>query len=259
MPGLDQTNWGHAYAAIFLGEYLARRDDRDVERALREIGQALAERQEKSGGWAHGPGGPNPLGYLELNIVSGLALCGMGMARRAGFSPPDDVVDKAMAYLEASSGGDGGVGYSDSPGQKGMGNIGRTAISWLGARALGLEKRPFTRKMRRYTEAHIDDFSGAHASWIQHVLHAGVAANALGSAARKAYWNVMERDLVLARAPDGSLQPRPWHESLSMQSNSDVTFGEVWTTAAWTIVLAGPVDEDGLPGLPAWQGQLPRR
>ena len=30
-------------------------------------------------------GGPNALGYVELNIVSGLALCGMGLAGQAGY------------------------------------------------------------------------------------------------------------------------------------------------------------------------------
>jgi hypothetical protein len=81
-----------------------------------------------------------------------------------------------------------------------------------------------------------------------------VAAHAHGKRAQKAYWEAAERDMVLARAPDGSLQPRPWHESLQMASNSDVTFGEVWTTAAWAVVLACAPEKDGRPGLPAWMG-----
>jgi hypothetical protein len=90
---------------------------------------------------------------------------------------------------------------------------------------------------------------------MQHILLAGVAAHVQGGAARKAYWKACERDLVLARAPDGSLQPRPWHESLGMQSNSDVTFGEVWTTAAWTIVLVSDRGRGGFAGFPAWAGE----
>ena len=62
-------------------------------------------------GWGHGPGGPNPLGYVELNILSGLALCGMGMAHQLAVDPPEEVLDRAEKYLEASSSGDGGVGY----------------------------------------------------------------------------------------------------------------------------------------------------
>ena len=65
----------------------------------------------------------------------------------------------------------------------------------------------------------------------------------------------LERDMVLARAPDGSFQPRPWHESLQMGSNSDVTFGEVWTTATWAIVLGCEPVKGGRPGLPVWLGR----
>jgi membrane-associated protease RseP (regulator of RpoE activity) len=261
MSGLDQTNWGCAHAAIFLGELCARMpDDRDLKRTLSDLGASLAERQERSGGWAHGPGGPNPLGYTELNIVSGLALCGMGLATHSGWTPPKEVVEKAEAYLIASSGGDGGVGYSDQPGQKGMGNIGRTAGAWLGYRTLKLVKRPWYKKMGRYVGSHVGDVLDGHASLMQHILLAGVAAHAHGKEARKRYWAALERDLILARAPDGSLQPRPWHESTAGGTNSDVTTGEAWTTAAWTIVLACPPGEDGLPGLPAWMAMpAPRR
>jgi Family of unknown function (DUF6288) len=261
MKGMDQTNWGLAHAGIFLGELGARMpNDRDLKRTLRDIGAALADRQERSGGWAHGPGGPNPLGYTELNIVTGLALCGMGLATRSGWKAPADVIDKAQAYLKASGGGDGGVGYSDQPGQKGMGNIGRTAAAWLGYRTLKLVKRPWYKKMGRYVESHAAAVHDGHASLMQHILLAGVAAHAHGKAARKSFWGALERDLVLARAPDGSIQPRPWHESLASSTNTDVTTGEAWTTASWTIILACPPGEDGLAGLPALMSTpAPRR
>jgi hypothetical protein len=250
----DQTNWGFAHAAIFLGELHARRASPKVKRALLSCGQALAERQEASGGWAHGPGGPNALGYVELNIVSGLALCGLGLAQQAGYEVPPSVLEKAEAYLKASSAGDGGVGYSDKPGQRGQGNIGRTAVAWLAYETLGLGRSGWGQKMRKWTARNASEVLGGHASLMQHVLLAGVAAHALGGKARAAYWQALERDLILARAPDGSLQPRPWRESLSIGSNSDVSFGEVWTTAAWTIVLACEPEKGVRPGLPAWMG-----
>jgi len=64
----------------------------------------------------------------------------------------------------------------------------------------------------------------------------------------------IETSMILARAPDGSFQPRPWHETLSMGSNSDVSFGEVWCTAAWTVVLACQPEKGQRPGLPYWMG-----
>jgi hypothetical protein len=235
---MNQTGWGYAHAAIFLGALMERGRDARIGPALRHCAEVLVETQEPSGGWAHGPGGPNPLGYTELNIMTGLALWGIGSARRAGYEPPAEVIEKADAYLQASSGGDGGIGYSDQPGQKGMGNIGRTAAAWLAYEALGLQKSSWCTKMRKYVVRSVDQVFGGHASWMQHVLLAGVAAAALGRSAEERFWKALEVELVMARAPDGSFQPRPWSESLTMSSNSDVMFGDVWTTAAWAVVLA---------------------
>jgi len=254
---LDQCNWGYAHAGLFLGELQAHTPDDAVKEALFFCARRLLETQESSGGWAHGPGGPNPLGYVELNIVTGLALGALGMAKQAGFEIAPQALEKAIAYLKASGSGDGGVGYSTEPGQKGIGNIGRTAAAWLAQECLGLGREAWTKKVGKYVEAHADAMFGGHASLMQHFFLGGVAAQTLGGEARKRYWSVAQRELLLARAPDGSFQPRPWHESLAMQSNSDVSFGEVWTTAAWAAVLladAGP--KDGHRGFPAWTGHL---
>lgn len=253
----SQVNWGLAHGAIFLGELHARSPDPDVAGALVRCAEALVRNQEASGGWAHGPGGPNALGYVELNIVSGLALGGLGLAQRAGFAIPAETLRKAEEYIVLSGGGDGGVGYSTQPGQRGAGNIGRTAGTWLGVASLGMKGSAWGKKLEGYVRQHAGEVYGGHASLMQHHLLAGVAAQAVGADAAKTYWAVCERDLVLARAPDGSFQPRPWHESLSMRSNSDVSFGEVWTTAAWAIVLGAEPVKGGRPGLPAWTGRLP--
>ncbi|MDJ0974050.1 MAG: DUF6288 domain-containing protein [Planctomycetota bacterium] len=251
----NQNNWGFAHAAIFLGEVHARTPTRDVKQALANAAKALLDAQEESGGWAHGPGGPNGLGYVELNIVTGLALCGLGMAQKSGYEVPEEAIEKAEAYLKASSSGDGGIGYSDKPGQRGQGNIGRSAAAMLGYGVLGLGKSGWGAKMRKYVERTADKVLGGHASLMQHILLAGVGANAAGKSAVSKFWKALERDLILARAPDGSFQPRPWHESLSMGSNSDVTFGQIWTTAAWTVVLACAPQGPDHPGLPAWLGR----
>jgi len=252
-PSWDQSNWGYAHAAIFLGELQQRSSTRELKETLIECGATLARRQEKSGGWAHGPGGPNALGYVELNIVSGLALCGIGLAGQAGYEVPESVIEKAEAYLSESGSGDGGVAYSGQPGQRGQGNLGRTAGAWLGFVDLGLGKSKWAKKMGKYVTSHADETFGGHASLMQHVLLGGVAAHALGGKARAAFWEKNVLEMTIARAPDGSFQPRPWHESLSMSSNSDVTFGQVWTTAAWAIVLGCEPDAKR-PGLPAWMG-----
>ncbi|MCK5945058.1 MAG: hypothetical protein KAI24_23925, partial [Planctomycetes bacterium] len=253
----DQTNWRFAYAGIFLGELAQRQEPDDALReAVLQIATTLAARQEASGGFAHGPGGPNALGYLELNIVGGFVLSALGQCRRAGAEVDEQVVDRLVDYLEKSGGGSGGVAYSTKDGQIGQPNVGRTAVSWLGLVGMGHGGKPFAKKMKKWLSRNVADVMGGHASLMQHVMLAGVAASALGGKAQKDYWKVMERDLTLCRCPDGSIQMRPWHESLNMQSNSDVTMGQIWSTASWAIVLAASGFEDRqrgvVGGLPGW-------
>ena len=250
----DQTNWAYAHAGIFLGELHTAGPDPGIRRVLQKIATVLLARQEGSGGYAHGPGGVNAQGYLELNILAGFVLSALGLARRAGCAVDQARVDRLMSYLEASSAG-GGVGYSTRPGQQGWANIGRTAGAWLGARALGMGRRDFVRRMEKWTRDHVHDVLGGHATLMQHILLAGVAARALGSKATQTYWKALRRDFTLARAPDGSFQPRPWHESLLTGNNNDVNMGQVWTTASWAIVLGAGRHEDRQEGLPGWTGR----
>lgn len=258
----DQTNWKYAYAGIFLGELQLRSPTDELMPVLSDIASQLCARQEASGGFAHGPGGPNALHYLELNIVGGFVMSALGQVKQAGAELDDKVIAQLNDYLEKSSSGSGGVAYSTKAGQVGQGNVGRTAISWLGNVSLGLRRKSFAKKMEKWLKREIASVMGGHASLMQHITLAGVAAKALGSKATKAYWKVMERDLTLCRCPDGSIQMRPWHESLGMGSNSDVSMGQIWSTASWAIVLAADGFADKLDkkvivgGLPGWTGKL---
>ncbi len=251
----DQTSWAFGHAGIFLGELHAAKKSKRVKTELQRIVDQLARRQEVSGGYAHGPGGPNALNYLELNIMAGFVLSSFGLAQQAGCTVDRKVVDRLIDYLEKSAGQGGGVGYAASKGQAGMGNIGRTAGAWLGAVSLGLRDREFSKKMESYTKENIANVMGGHATLMQHILLAGVASKALGQQAIDAYWKVLRRDLILARAPDGSFQPRPWHESLTMGLNTDVGLGQPWTTACWAIVLGADADKGKKGGLPGWLGK----
>jgi hypothetical protein len=236
---------------VFLGELQLRSPSPARLAAIERGVKALVERQEKSGGWAHGPGGKNALNYLELNIVGGYAICAMSLARQCGVDVDDAPVKKAMAYFEAAGGEDGAVGYAAEPGQMSLGNIGRNALCWMGAKGLGLSGEPWTRKMGEWTAAHVADFLRGHATLLMHISLGGVAAAAIGGATEESYWKEMAAEMEMSRSPDGGFQPRPWHESINMRSNQDVSGGEGWCTAMWALVLTAPdygVVGGGLPG-----------
>ncbi len=80
----DQTNWAFGHAGIFFGELWKRAPDDELVKSLEFVAGTLAQRQEASGGYAHGPGGKNALGYVELNIMAGLSLRSLRAAKTAG-------------------------------------------------------------------------------------------------------------------------------------------------------------------------------
>ncbi|MBL4845648.1 MAG: PDZ domain-containing protein [Planctomycetes bacterium] len=158
----NQENWAHAYALCFLAEVANKTRRKDVKAKVKELANKLLETMEASGGWAHGPGGPNALNYLELEIVSNYALLGLGAARRLGIELDEAKLGKAMAWIESTSGGDGGVGYSPRSGQKGHGDPGRTAGALVAFAALGQKKRPFYRKMVSFYANHVGELPAGH-------------------------------------------------------------------------------------------------
>lgn len=233
----NQENWGHAYALCFLAEVAYATKRKDVKAKVRELAQKLLQTMEQTGGWAHGPGGPNALGYLELEIVSNYALLGLGAARRLGVELDDAKLARAMAWIESTASGDGGVGYSHRSGQKGFGDPGRTAGAIAAYVALGQKQRPFFKKMVGYYANHIGGLPEGHVSPAMHLLAGAMAAHVLGKKAQKTYRGSYQTLLLGQRRPDGSFGSMPTKESKQLSNNTDLTVGPRWTTASYILAL----------------------
>ncbi|MEZ5979776.1 MAG: DUF6288 domain-containing protein [Planctomycetota bacterium] len=245
-PNWDQSNWAVVYAGIFLGELQAHTPNDAAKDTLGWIAKTLAERQERSGGYAHGPGGKNALDYVELNIVGSIALMAYGACHRAGVEVDEDAVDRLVEYLDASSSG-GGVGYSTGAGQQGIGNIGRTVPAWRGMVLMERGRDGFAKQMQGYARKESQNFLGGHASLMHHIFFGGLGAHALSSKDGSKWWDAMEREVVLAQDHRGAFHSRPFQETANLGSNSDATMGLPWTTASWAILLVLDRKDAGLP------------
>ncbi len=237
----NQANWELAYGLVFLSEMARKTKRPEVKAKVAELVTALQRTQEQSGGWAHGPGGPNALGYLELEIVSNYALLGLGAARRLGVEVDEASVGKALTWIESTASSDGGVGYSPRPGQKGGGDPGRTAGALVAYAALGQKKRPFFEDMAGYYTRRQGELEGGHVSPCMHLLAGAMAGQLLGDAWR-AYMERYRLTIMAARRPDGSFASTPTQESQSLHSNTDLTVGPCWTTATYVTILSLPGD-----------------
>lgn len=241
----NQTNWELAYGLMFLAEMSRATRNPELKAKCAELVRALQNTQEASGGWAHGPGGPNALGYLELEIVSNYALLGMGAARRLGLELDEAKLAKALAWIEGTASADGGVGYSQRQGQKGFGDPGRTAGALVAFAALGQARHPFFAKMAGFYGRELPKLIDGHVSPAMHLLAGAMAARLLGKQAWRTYVETYRPHLMGARRPDGSFASTPTHESQQLRSNTDLTVGPRWTTATYVLILS--LAEDELP------------
>lgn len=245
---MSQVNWNCGYAVWLLAEGYAVTGDRALLEKIGELANAIVKNQEASGGWAHGPGGPNALGYLELEIVSNVCLTALGLAQRLELEIPKEPVDRGVKYVEACSGGDGGVGYSTRPGQQGMGDPGRTAGAIVAFRALGLDGHPFFAKMNGYYRRGMKDLIGGHVSPCMHLVSGALAAQLAGPKVWAQYWGIFRDEVMAARCTDGSFSARPTRESQALRHNTDRGEGPHWITGHFCLLLQAPASRLKLLG-----------
>ncbi|MCB9834248.1 MAG: hypothetical protein H6807_17425 [Planctomycetes bacterium] len=231
----NQTNWSLGYGSIFLAEYLARQDDQERRARLEEMVKQLQDNQEQSGGWAHGPGGPNSLGYLELEIMSNFALGAMGMAQRLGIPLDDAKVIRGYQWVKACTTG-GGVAYSPKPGQAGVGDPGRTAGALWALTQLDRTSE-LGGAMRKYYERGLGELYEGHACPTMHLLNGALASAIAGRKDFAAYWKVHRSFLMSLRLADGAFGYRPNRESQTMGSHPDRSWGPAFATAHVAIIM----------------------
>jgi hypothetical protein len=233
----SQVNWALGYGACFLAEYYTHDPQEEVRAKLEEFASALVRNQEANGGWAHGPGGPNALGYTDFAKVSLWCLAGLGACRKCGVSVPEITVKRAVDYFVNCSGGDGGIGYSPQPGQKGVGDPGRTGGTIFAFALCDQKRSKFFKSMASYFMTNMHDIPDGHVSPVMHFMSSALACSHLDQSYWKKLFETFRYEFVAARRPDGSFSARPTQESRVMKSNSDRSMGYCWTTGNYLVTL----------------------
>ncbi|HGY90562.1 MAG TPA: hypothetical protein ENK43_05255 [Planctomycetes bacterium] len=231
----NQTNWSLGYGAIFLAELVKHKKKASWMKALKRMVDQIAANQEQSGGWAHGPGGPNALGYLELEIMSNFTLAAMGMAERAGLQVDRAKLLKGIQWVKKCTSG-GGVAYSPKPGQAGHGDPGRTAGAYWAFRQCGRKGRD-TAAMAKFYERGMAELHEGHACATMHMLNGALASALIGKKSRKAYWKMWRPFFMASRGVGGAFDYRPNKESSVLGGRTDRTWGPAFVTAHYAIVM----------------------
>lgn len=228
-PNRSQVNWPLGFAAMTLAEYIAHKPDRTAKKRLERICAMLAANQETTGGWAHGPGGPNSLGYTDLVACTVVCLAGMSAAKRAGVKVDENAISKAVEYVKRSAGSEGQIGYSPRGGQVGMPEPGRAAAALVAFAALKQLRKPLPTKTRGWLKNNLTGLCEGHASPMYHMAFGGWGAQLAG--AGKAYRKLFHLEVIMARKPDGLFYPRPSKEQVKV----DTMMGSGWATSAYLI------------------------
>ena len=167
---------------------------------------------------------------------------GLGAAKRLGYPLDKAKLAKAVQWIEDTTRGDGGIGYSPREGQKGFGEAGRTSGAIAAFSQLGLKATPIFEKMIAFYRGHAGTLTSGHVSPFMHMLSGAIASYELGPRDWASYVETYRPQLYAARKADGSFAPIPTHESQSLHSNTDGQVGPCWTTAAAVLILSLPDD-----------------
>jgi len=188
-PGVSNVNWQVAIGSLFYCEYCAALRKRGTNRLtpdkralLEKIAKECLDRMEPSGGWGHSPRVVNPLGYLEMEIMSNWMLLTLGACRRLDVKVPQDRLEVALQFIEnCCYPGQGGVGYSPRPGQKGSTACpSKTGGAITVFALLDQKQHPLYPRMAAYWREHVGESANGHGSTSMGLLCSALGARQLG-------------------------------------------------------------------------------
>ena len=236
-----QPTWGATQSLVFLAELHrtslpAKRSQ--VAQYVQKYVNVIQDGQSADGAWTHGFNDKsNTAGYSGLVATTVMALQGLGMARREGAAVKQDVIDRALAYVNASSDlKRGHIGYSTRGGQKGMGGPGRTAGGLLGLIAVDQQETPLFAAADRYvrkslknatvTPSAIFTLQGGHASAQMGLAWAAWYAAAMGD--YEDFWQGQGAVISSRRLVDGGFSAAPSDGKANQGQHEQGDFANAW-------------------------------
>jgi hypothetical protein len=254
----NQTNWSLAYGGIFLSQLVKQAEAAEYSRSktskwrrkLKWIRDRIFKQGEDNGGFAHGPGGENILGYVHFEAMSNFCLAALGCIRATGLEVDAEKLAPRLKYVDDCQMPDGGIGYATD--KRWFSEEGRTAGAMNAYGALGVTDRASYAKMKTYFEKNIAQAFNGHSTPTMHQLSVALACKRHGMMDK--YWKAQRREFTMVRNPDFTFAYRPTAETKRMGDNIDRDIGPVWTTCQWLLVSEL---ENGAASL--WVGTLEAR
>jgi len=210
-----------------------------IRKRLRLCCKTLEELQRENGGWQHGSGGANPLGYTHLMAATVTAMNGLAMAQQVGEKVRAATLARGLAYVRKATSG-GHVGYA--VGNKGSFSAGRNAAVLQLFTRLGLAKDKLMKPIRESLIQNLGKVGTGHGSPTWHLFYVGLALPTLGSKAVQAFDGLYRERLLRGQQEDGSIQapgPKP-----GKKDEENKVWGALYTTPVIVLALLAPSQPD---------------
>jgi hypothetical protein len=185
--------YGHGFATLFLGEvYGMSAQDKDVRTALGKAVDLIVRTQNKEGGWRYKPVPDDA--DVSVTICQIMAL---RSARNAGISIDEDVINRAVAYVQSCQNEDGGWRYMIRPGSSAWP---RTAAGVASLYYAGIHQGESIEKGLDYLERNaLPSSKNVRQSHYYYGQYYAVQAMYLAGGARWARWWPAAREALLGR------------------------------------------------------------
>jgi len=240
------------FSAMFLAQLLASESPSgpELDVSIKEIRARLSvccrtlERIAKpNGGWQHGSGGRNMLGYTHLTAATITAMNGLGMARQVGIKVDDAVIKRGLAYL-AKATSDGQVGYA--VGNRGSFSAGRNAgyLQCLYRNGLGKDKS--AKAVLAKLLKNIDKAGTGHGSPTWHLFYVALATGRLDADGAERFSALYGKRLIGNQQADGSIRAIAPPGIAPAKAEENRVWGALYTTPLITMVLLAPYRQNEL-------------
>lgn len=221
-------NWGLCIGGMFLVECLQFAKSREIKETIQKVCDQIVINMEESGGYGHDSGGPNELNYVELEVMSNLAVSCMGMAKREGFSVPKDKLQKATTYIESCIMG-GGVAYAHD---KRWTQVTRCGGAIFALSMAGAKNRKY-QTVCSLLDRRMDRVFYGHGSPAISFFQCAIGSLQIGHSTWDKYVKLWFEKIIENQEEDGSFKPIGHPKEIRF----DKSLGPALRTAIYTFIL----------------------
>lgn len=199
--------YGHGFSMLFLSQVYGEEEDAGRREQLKEVLTKAVEfcagAQTSAGGWGYvsaKDGNDFDEGSTCVTQVQGLRAC-----RNAGIPVPQQIIDRAVKYIEQCMTGDGGIQYSLKNGGGSRPPI--TAAALASMFNAGEYENDMTKKMFAYCQKNVWPASGNnsfHGHWHYTHLYFSQVMYRQGDTEYKKYFDDIGKDIMRKQSANGS-------------------------------------------------------